>query len=41
VNGAEQPCLIVNDSKRGKSRGAIALWIGLGTEANFSDLRIH
>jgi len=26
VNGASQPTLIVNDLKRGKSRGAVALW---------------
>jgi hypothetical protein len=36
VNGAEQPCLIVNDLKHGESRGGIALWIGSGTEAHFS-----
>ncbi|MBI5034115.1 MAG: hypothetical protein HZB51_26645 [Chloroflexi bacterium] len=36
VNGAEQPCLIVNDLKLGETRGSIALWIGAGTEAFFS-----
>jgi hypothetical protein len=36
VNGAEQPCLIVNDLKLGVTQGQIALWIGLGTEAYFS-----
>lgn len=40
VNGAEQPCLIVNDLKHGARGGAIALWIGAGTEAYFSNLRI-
>jgi hypothetical protein len=40
VHGAEQPCLIVNDMKLGDSEGAIALWIGPGTEAYFSDLKI-
>lgn len=38
VNGAEQPCLIVNDLKLGETRGQIALWIGAGTEAYFSDV---
>jgi len=36
VNGAEQPCLIVNDLKLGETKGQIALWIGAGTEAHFS-----
>lgn len=36
VNGAEQPCLVVNDLKLGETRGKIALWIGSGTEAYFS-----
>ena len=36
VNGAEQPCLVVNDLKLGKTRGQIALWIGAGTEAYFT-----
>ncbi len=40
VNGAEQPSLIVNDLKLGDARGAVALWIGLGTEAYFSNLVI-
>jgi hypothetical protein len=40
VNEAAQPCLIVNDLKRGASRGLVGLWIGQGTEAWFSDLRI-
>jgi len=40
VNDAPQPCLIVNDLKLGETRGAIALWIGLGTEAYFSNLKI-
>lgn len=30
VHGAEQPTLVVNDLKRGASRGSIALWIGPG-----------
>ena len=40
VNDAEQPCLIVNDLKRGTSRGLVGLWIGEGTVAHFTDLRI-
>jgi hypothetical protein len=38
VNGAEQPCLIVNDLKLGETQGQIALWIGSGTEAYFSGM---
>lgn len=38
VNGAEQPCLVVNDLKLGHTRGQIALWIGAGTEAHFSSV---
>ena len=41
VNGAEQPTLIVNDLKQGKDlRGSIGLWIGPGTLAQFTDLKI-
>jgi hypothetical protein len=40
VNGASQPCLIVNDLKFGKSAGAIALWVGPGTDGYFADLSI-
>lgn len=38
INGASQPCLIVNDLKLGDSSGGIALWIGPGTEGYFSGL---
>jgi len=41
VNGATQPCLIVNDLKLGDSRGQVALWIGSDTEAYFSRLKIE
>jgi 3-keto-disaccharide hydrolase len=40
VNGAAQPALIVNDLKRGATSGQIGLWIGVGTEAYFRDLRV-
>ena len=40
VNGSAHPTLIVNDLKFGDSKGALALWIGLGTEAYFSNLRV-
>ena len=39
VNGSQQPTLIVNDLKLGLSKGAIALWIGPGTIAHFSNLK--
>jgi hypothetical protein len=40
INGAEQPCLIVNDLKLGDVHGPIALWIGADTEAYFSNLTV-
>jgi hypothetical protein len=40
VNGATQPTLLVNDLKLGDSKGAVALWIGVGTEAHFANLKI-
>lgn len=40
VNGAEQPCLIVNDLKLEPKSGGVALWVGLGTEGYFSGLKI-
>ena len=40
VNDSSQPVLIVSDLKRGDSRGSVALWIGLGTEAYFTNLRL-
>jgi hypothetical protein len=40
VNDSPQPVLIVNDLKHGDSQGLVALWIGLGTEAYFANLRI-
>jgi hypothetical protein len=40
VNDSTQPVLIVNDLKRKDSQGGLALWIGMGTEAYFANLRI-
>ena len=40
VHGAQQPALVVNDLKQGQSRGQIALWVGPGTVAHFTDLRV-
>ncbi len=40
VNGAEQPCLIVNDLKLEPKAGGVALWVGPGTEGYFSNLKI-
>ena len=39
VNGAEQPCLIVNDMKLEPRQGGVALWVGPGTEGYFSNLK--
>ncbi len=40
VNGVAQPTLIVNDLKQPRAAGAIALWIGPGTIAHFTNLKI-
>jgi hypothetical protein len=40
VNGAEQPCLIVNDLRLDARAGGVALWVGPGTEGYFSNLKI-
>jgi hypothetical protein len=40
VNQSPQPVLIVNDLKHGESKDAVALWIGLGTEAYFANLQL-
>jgi len=41
VNGADQPCLIVNDLKLGETHGQVALWTGSNTEAYFSNLTVR
>ena len=41
VHESPQPVLIVNDLKMGAAEGGIALWIGAGTEAFFSNLRVR
>lgn len=40
VNGVAQPTLLVNDLKQGQTKGSIALWIGTGTLAHFSNVRV-
>ena len=40
VNDSSQPTFLVNDLKQGVTKGAIALWVGNGTVAHFSNLRI-
>jgi Domain of Unknown Function (DUF1080) len=40
VNGANQPCLVVNDLKLGETHGRVALWTGGNTEAYFSRLTV-
>jgi hypothetical protein len=40
IHGNAQPTLLVNDLKLGMAKGAVALFIGPGTIAYFSDLRI-
>jgi hypothetical protein len=40
VNEAPQPALVVNDLKLGKSRGRIALWARISSDAYFSRLHV-
>jgi hypothetical protein len=40
VHEAAQPCLIVKDLKLGDAAGAVALWVGPGTDAYFSNLKV-
>lgn len=40
VHGADQPALIVNDLKLEPREGAIALWVGPGTEGYFTALEV-
>lgn len=40
VHGAEQPTLIVSDLKMGDTQGAVALWVGPGTDGYFANLAI-
>jgi hypothetical protein len=39
VNGASQPCLIVNDIKHGVRPGKVALWAHVETDAYFGEIR--
>ena len=41
INGAEQPCLIVNDLKLGQAAGPVALWAHATTDAYFSNLKVN
>ena len=40
VYGASQPALLVNDLKLGATAGAVALWVGDGTDAYFSKVAV-
>jgi hypothetical protein len=41
VDNAPQPALIVTDLKHGVTAGQVGLWIGDGTEAFFSSLKVR
>lgn len=40
VNGSDQPTLIVDDLKQPIEKGSVALWVGSGTIAHFTDLSL-
>jgi hypothetical protein len=42
LNENKQPSLIVNDLKLGaNTSGTIGLWVDIGTEGYFSDLKVY
>ena len=41
LDHSEQPVLIVNDLKLGPRSGRVGLWVGPGTEAHFSDVKVE
>lgn len=42
LNGGKHPVLVVNDLKHGgNSSGAVGLWVDVGTEGYFSNLRVY
>lgn len=42
INGSKQPVLVVNDLKHGAdTAGAIGLWVDVGTEGYFTNLRVE
>lgn len=41
LNGADQPCLVVNDLKRGDTTGRIALWAHVETAAYFGSIEVE
>jgi hypothetical protein len=41
VNGVTQPTLVVTDLRLPPARGGVALWIGPGSEAFFSNLTVE
>jgi len=41
VNGADQPCFIVNDLKLGEAHGQIVLWAYATTDGYFSNLTVE
>jgi hypothetical protein len=41
VNGASQPCLVVNDLKHGDGPGRIALWAHVETDAYFGPITVE
>lgn len=40
IDGSEQPCLVINDLKKGDREGLIGLWLHATTLAHFADLKI-
>jgi hypothetical protein len=40
LNDDKQPCLVVNDLKLGNSSGSIGLFVDVGTEGYFSELKV-
>jgi hypothetical protein len=42
LNGSKRPALVVNDLKHGpEASGAVGLWVDVGTEGYFADLKVR
>ena len=40
LNGVSQPTLLLDDLKMEDGQGSLALWIGVGTEAYFTNIHV-
>ena len=41
LNGTQQPALVLNDRSQARKRGGVGLWVDLGTEGYFRELKVR